>query len=189
MKEFVFETEIKGIKLTFTTTPGVFSWKHVDAGTELLLKKIKIEEDDQVLDIGCGYGPIGIFCAKHAVNGNVDMVDKDFTAVEYATKNCKQNNVESNTNVFLSNGLSKVPENKKYTLITSNLPANVGKEVWIAMFKDAAIHLAPQGRIYIVVINNLRPFIRRMFLETFGNYKKVAQNDRYSVLMAKQLED
>lgn len=180
--EITFETNIRGCDLTFTTTWGLFSPKAVDAGTQLLIDYIEIADESICLDLGCGYGTIGITMAKCTPTANVYMVDKDFVAVEYARKNVTQNNL-NNCHVLLSNGFSHLND-IQFDVIASNLPANVGKELLQIFFLHAKRHLRSNGKIYVVTISGLRDFIKRNFLEVFGNYQKIKQRNTHTVAMA-----
>ncbi len=180
--EITFYTTLCGYDFTFTTTWGLFSPRAIDAGTQLLIACMEIEKGDTCLDLGCGYGAIGIPMAKCALNAEVYMVDKDFIAVAYARKNVKQNNLH-NCHVQLSNGFSHLPD-IQFDVIASNLPANVGKELLQIFFSDAKQHLKPNGRIYVVTISGLREFIKRNFMEIFGNYCKIKQRKTHTVAMA-----
>ena len=184
-REIEFQTELRGIPLTFSTTWGLFSPKTIDAGTHLLIEHLDIQENDTCLDLGCGYGAIGITLAKCEQTATVYMVDKDFVAVDYAHKNVKQNQLQ-NCHVLLSNGFSHLPD-IQFDLIASNLPANVGKELLQIFLTNAKQHLKPNGRLYVVTISGLRAFIKRNFLSIFGNYRKVKQQHTHTVAMATQV--
>ncbi len=181
-RETAFQTELRGISLTFSATWGLFSPKGIDAGTHLLIEHIDIQEGDTCLDLGCGYGAIGVTLAKCVQTSTVYMVDKDFVAVDYARKNVEQNQLQ-NCHVFLSNGFSHFP-NIQFDLIVSNLPANVGKELLQIFLSDAKHSLKPNGRLYVVTISGLREFIKRNFIAIFGNYRKVKQRNTHTVAMA-----
>ena len=181
-REIVFRTELRGVSLTFSATWGLFSPKGLDAGTHLLLEHLDIRERDTCLDLGCGYGAIGITLAKCVQTSTVYMVDKDFVAVDYARKNVEQNRLQ-NCHVLLSNGFSRLPD-IQFDLIVSNLPANVGKELLQIFLADTKHFLKPNGRLYVVTISGLREFIKRNFMTVFGNYRKVKQHNTHTVAMA-----
>lgn len=181
-QEISFTSEIKGFDLTFHTTWGLFSPKNIDSGTSLLIDCIDIHSDDICLDLGCGYGAVGIAMAKCATQSEVYMVDKDFVAVDYARKNVENNKLE-NCHVLLSNGFSHLPK-IQFDIIASNLPANVGNELIKIFLNDAKSFLKENGRIYIVTIAGLKEFIKRNFITTFGNYKKIKQRKTHTVSMA-----
>ncbi|RKU38889.1 methyltransferase [Candidatus Poribacteria bacterium] len=181
-REVEFRAGLRGFPVTLSTTWGLFSPKGIDAGTDLLIEYLEIQEGDTCLDLGCGYGAIGISIAKCTPTATVYMVDKDFVAVDYAGKNVARNQL-SNCHVLLSNGFSHLPD-IQFDLITSNLPANVGKELLQIFLTDAKQYLKPNGRLYVVTISGLREFIKRNFLNIFGNYQKVKQRRTHTVAMA-----
>ena len=106
-KDIEFSMALRGQNLRFRSTWGLFSPEGIDEGTRLLIEELEISEDATSLDLGCGYGVIGLVMAKLAPQGRVHMVDKDFVAVEYAKKNAEANGVK-NAEVYLSNGFSHV---------------------------------------------------------------------------------
>ena len=182
-KDTRFTEHLRGFDFTFYTTWGLFSPEHIDDGTRLLIEEIEVKEDAVSLDLGCGYGAIGLVLAKLSPKGIVHMVDKDFVAVEYAEKNAKTNNL-TNCKSYLSNGFSAVPANTLFDIIVSNLPAKPSKELYWILFEDAKKNLKPGGKFYVVIISGLKEFIKRSFDETFGNYKKLRQGKAHAVLMA-----
>ena len=178
--DLLIETKIGNSSIKFSTTWGLFSPKAIDEGSKLLLSNINVKEDDDCLDMGCGYGILGIALAKQAPMGKTLMVDKDFVAVEYAHKNSKLNQL-TNCESRLSNGFDNIDKNEKYSLIVSNLPAKVGNEMLSLYLYDAFKHLRPGGRFVVVNIGGIRHFIKRGFNEIFGNYKKLKQGKIYTV--------
>ena len=179
-KDIKFETVLKEMPLKFNSTWGIFSPREIDAGTLLFLKHLKLTDNEVALDIGCGYGPIGLCIASYSKNSVVHMVDKDFVAVDYANKNAQINNLE-NAKAYLSNGLSAVPKGTKFTTIVSNIPAKVGKEMLSILLHDVHEHLEPGGQFVVVTINGLRQYMKRNFMEVFGNYDKVKQSKAYTI--------
>ncbi len=174
-----FNTELQGEPLSFETTYGIFSPKEIDAGTKLILRYLEVEPDYDCLDLGCGYGPIGIWMAKKATQGQVTLLDKDFVAVDFANKNIKRNNL-NNAVAKLSNGFSELKD-QKFDLIVSNIPAKVGNEMLYLFLYDAHHHLKPGGKFVVVTVNGLRHFCKRTFNEVFGNYKKLKQGNAYTI--------
>jgi 16S rRNA (guanine1207-N2)-methyltransferase len=178
-----FEAELQGHLVRFQTTWGVFSPREIDSGTDLLLKFIKVAPDEKILDLGCGYGPIGITLALSAPKGQVTMVDKDFVAVDYANKNALLNGV-GHARALLSNGLAHLPAELSFTTVVSNIPAKVGKEMMSIFLQDIYQRLEPNGQLVVVTINGLRDYMKRTFSETFGNYEKVKQGKDYTISRA-----
>lgn len=179
----ILQAELPNASLNLHTTWGLFSPKEIDPGTELLLSHLAVRTDDVALDIGCGYGPLGLAIAQQAPHGEVHLVDRDFVAIDYAQSNARRNGLQ-NVQVYLSNGLSAVPESLPLTLVVSNLPAKVGNELFYLMFVDAWRRMQPDARIVVVTINGLRSFIKRAFTDVFGNYRKLKQGKAYTVAEA-----
>ena len=179
-QDLTIQTELMGQALTFKTTWGIFSPREIDSGTELLLRHLDIQPDEIALDIGCGYGPIGLAIAAKAPQGQVHMVDKDFVAVDYANKNAQLNKL-NHAKAYLSNGLSAVPKDLQFTTVVSNIPAKVGKEMLSILLHDIHAQLAPGGQLVVVTINGLRDYMKRNFNEVFGNYEKVKQGKDYTI--------
>lgn len=137
---------IKTTKFTFFTDNGVFSKKGLDFGTRTLLESLPDDIKGDVLDFGCGYGPIGIYLKK-IYNCNVDMLDINERSAELASKNAVLNNVE--VNVFISDIYSNVT--KKYDYIITNPPIRVGKQILYKILFDAKEYLKDNGKMYLVV--------------------------------------
>lgn len=169
--------EFRGLELQ--TTWGLFSPRAVDDGSRMLLDYLELGEADDCLDLGCGYGVLGLSMARNAPRGNTLLVDKDFVAVEYAERNRLRNHID-NASCLLSNGFDQVPE-QLFDVIVSNIPAKVGKEMLYIYLFDALAHLKPGGAFYIVTITGLRQFFKRGFNEVFGHYEKLKQGKTYTV--------
>ena len=172
-------TPARNHSLVFYTTWGLFSPRAIDDGSQMLLDHLEIMPDDNCLDLGCGYGVLGLCMAKSAPNGHSLLVDKDFIAVEYSEKNRQLNHID-NASCQLSNGFDQIPK-QKFDLIVSNIPAKVGKEMLYIYLFDALDYLKPGGSFYIVTITGLRQFFKRGFNEVFGHYEKIKQGKTYTV--------
>ncbi len=182
-RDIEFSAEMDDVLLQFRTTWGLFSPRELDEGTLLLADYLVIEATDDCLDLGCGYGPIGMLMAKRAPQGQTLLADKDFIAVEYASRNIALNDI-SNAQVLLSNGFDQLPADARFDVIASNIPAKVGKELLTLWLHEGLRRLNPGGRFYVVTINGLRQFMKRNLSEVFGNYKKLKQGKTYTVAVA-----
>ena len=182
-QDIVFEEQIRGQRLRFLSTWGLFSPRGLDEGSRLLLDHLEIRSDDHSLDLGCGYGPLGLTMARLAPQGSSVLVDKDFVAVEYSKRNARLNGID-NVEILLSNGFDQLQQ-RRFDLIVSNLPAKTGKELYYLYFYDALLRLNEGGRIYVVTITGLRKFIQKAFHQVFGNHSKVKQGRTYTVAMAR----
>jgi 16S rRNA (guanine1207-N2)-methyltransferase len=180
-----FDAELAGRTLRFATTWGLFSPREIDEGSRLLLAHLAVAADADCLDLGCGYGAIGLALAALAPAGRTLMVDKDFVAVDYADRNARRNRLD-NASALLSNGFDQVPAELGFDCIASNIPAKVGKELLSILLFDARERLRPGGRFYVVTVNGLRDFMKRNLKEVFGNYDKLKQGAHYTVGMAER---
>ncbi len=181
-EDIVFNETLKDIPFVFHTTWGLFSPRNIDEGTLLLLKYLDISENDDCLDLGCGYGPLGLTMAKLAPNGKTTLVDKDFKAIQYSNSNAELNQIK-NAEALLSNGFDQIKE-RKFDVVVSNIPAKVGNELLSLFLYDAYKQMKPGAKIYVVTITGLRKYIKRNFIEVFGNYKKLKQGSSYTVALA-----
>lgn len=182
-RDIIFDADLAGEVLHLHSTWGIFSPREIDEGTRLLVERLQIAPSDDCLDLGCGYGPIGLFMARRAPQGRTLMVDKDFMAVEYANANAQRNGLD-NARAMLSNAFDHIDPALRFDVIASNIPAKVGKELLSLILHDARQRLKPGGRLYVVTINGLRQYMKRNLNEVFGNYDKLKQGRSYTVALA-----
>ncbi len=182
-QDLLIESNLMGHKLNLKTRWGVFSPRAIDDGTVMFMKYLDIAEDDKCLDLGCGYGPIGLSVAKSCSQGEVHMVDKDFVAVELSNINAQLNHI-NNAQAYLSDAFSAVGKQNYFDQVISNVPAKVGREQLSIILYDAYDALKPGGKITFVTINGLRHFIKDNFKSVFGNYKKLKQGQKYTIAQA-----
>lgn len=183
-QDLTFEADLPGGHYRFRTTWGLFSPRAIDDGSRLLLRHVEVAADADCLDLGCGYGVLGVVLARLAPQGHTTLVDKDFVAVDYARRNLAGNGL-ANGEALLSNGFDAVRE-RRFDLIVANLPAKVGKELLTIYLHDARATLRPGGALWMVTVTGLRRFIERMSKEVFGDYDKVKQGPHYTVAVARK---
>jgi 16S rRNA (guanine1207-N2)-methyltransferase len=182
-QDIVFSTRLGEYDFIFHSTWGIFSPREIDEGTRLLIEHLEIKPDADCFDLGCGYGPIGLYMARCAPQGQTLMVDKDFMAVEYSNANAKRNRLD-NARAQLSNAFDHIDPQLRFDVIASNIPAKVGKEMLGLILHDAKSRLKPNGKLYVVTINGLRQYMKRNLNEVFGNYDKLNQGRAYTVALA-----
>ena len=146
--EKIVKVFINNSHFTFYTDNDVFSKKGLDFGTRSLLECVSNITNSDILDLGCGYGPIGIYMSY--LKNNVDMIDINSRAIELTKKNASINKLK--VNAFVSNCYENV--NKKYDYIISNPPIRVGNEILYKMLFDAEKHLKNKGHLIIVINKN-----------------------------------
>ncbi len=142
---------IKGYSLTFTTDNGVFSKNEVDFGSRLLIDTFTLPAvDGDILDLGCGYGPVGIALAKDFPDRNIiGGVDINQRALELANENARQNDVK-NVSFLESDIFSEIKE-KKFAAILTNPPIRAGKQVVHQMLEDSKEALLYGGELSVVI--------------------------------------
>jgi len=163
------------------TDNGVFSKKGLDFGTRTLLENLEIDKiKGNVLDFGCGYGPIGIY-VKLMTNADVDMIDVNERAISLAKKNASLNNAD--VSIFQSDIYSNV--SKKYDYIISNPPIRVGKEILYKILFGAKEHLKENGELWIVINKDQGAKSVMKDLEKEYTVKLVCKNKGFFIIVAK----
>lgn len=147
--EAFFDVQIDGTSFRFYTNDGVFSKRDFDFGSYLLIKSaLGLGTFSTVIDMGCGYGPIGIIYSKFNNDAKVYMYDVNLRALDLARKNMILNNV-SNAFAFESYLFERV--NVKADLILTNPPIRAGKSVIFKLYEDAYKHLNENGVLLVVI--------------------------------------
>jgi 16S rRNA (guanine1207-N2)-methyltransferase len=182
-EDIEFSAELRGREFKLRSTWGLFSPREVDLGTRMLIDRLEVREGDDCLDLGCGYGPIGLVLAALAPRGHTLLVDKDFVAVDYAQRNAAANDL-SNVEVRLSNGFDAIEADRTFDVVSCNLPAKIGNELTSILVADAYMHLEPGGTLYLVTLSGMRRYVRRIVEERFGNYQKLKQGAQHTVCRA-----
>jgi len=180
----VISDVIRGVPVEFVVESGVFSCERVDPGTKLLLEYAIIPDEGIVLDMGAGYGVIGITLAKLNPKLKVYMVEINTRAVQLAKINAKRNNVEDQV-IVLQGNLYEPVKDMKFNAIYSNPPFTAGMDVVEKIIKNAREHLVEGGTLQIVVRRGVEK-IRKMILETYGNIEILASKKGYKVILAKK---
>lgn len=171
---------INNQNFTFVTDNGVFSKRGLDFGTRTLLESLPTIQGE-ILDFGCGYGPIGIFIKKN-YDTTVDMVDINKRSLELANKNALKNQVQ--VHIFESNIYQNVK--KKYDYIITNPPIRVGKKILYQILLEANEHLKENGQLWFVVHKDQgAKTIERDLKETY-EIKKITKNKGFYVFSAQK---
>lgn len=144
----VIDYSYEEYNFSFSSDLGVFSKNHIDYGSKFLVETLLSykKEYNNILDVGCGYGFIGIVLAK-INNCKVDLIDINNRAVHLCKKNIKANRIDGS--VFISNAYERVGD--KYDLIITNPPIRAGKEVVLNILKGAKQHLTETGELWYVI--------------------------------------
>ena len=142
-----FRYEVKGIQLSFTTDAGVFSRHRVDFGSDLLIRALP-SLAGSILDLGCGYGPIGISLAALNPGIEVTMADINRRAVALARENIRANRIK-NAQALESDGFAKITGS--FSTIVSNPPIRTGKKVIYPLFEQSIDFLETGGSLWLVI--------------------------------------
>ena len=171
-----------GQKMNFYTDAGVFSKKMIDYGSQVLLSTLDFQGGESVLDVGCGYGPIGLSLAK--VQGvTVTMVDVNERALDLAKKNANRNGVEAQ--IFSSDVYEAVEG--VFDHVISNPPIRAGKKVVHQVITGSFEHLKPGGDLTIVIQKKQgAPSAKSKMEETFGNCEIVKKDKGYYILRSEK---
>lgn len=170
----------------FITDNGVFSKDSIDFGTRVMLDTIcKCDElQDKILDVGCGYGPVGITLKKIYPKKHFEMVDVNPRAVLLAQENAKRNNVD--VTIYESDVYERVNGNT-FTDIIANPPIRAGKIVIYKIFEEAHDHLVSGGSLWVVIRKQQGALsAAKKIKEVFGNCDIINREKGYFILRAKK---
>jgi len=180
--ENIIEKTISNIKLHFYTSSGVFSKTGIDYGTNLLIDTILSDFDGggTILDMGCGYGPIGIFIAAAFKDSHVEMADINERAIELALKNINSNKIK-NAEAVVSDGFSGI--SREYDAVVTNPPIRAGKKAVFSFYEGAFEYLKNSGRFYCVIQKKQgAESSQKKLKELFGNCEIINRKSGYRIL-------
>ena len=165
----------------FITDNNVFSKKGLDFGTRTMLECLDLNKvNGDILDFGCGYGPVGIYI-KSNTDSNVDMIDVNERALNLAKKNAKLNRVD--VNIFESDIYSSVT--KKYDYIITNPPIRVGKEILYKILVDAKDYLKENGKLIFVINKDQGAKSTMEYLKSYYDVNILDKNKGFFVIDCK----
>lgn len=173
---------LRGKRFEFFVGSGVFSKDKIDDGSYILIENVVIKKNWKVLDLGCGYGPVGIAIAK-SEGVDVILADVNERAVKLAAKNIELNKV--NAEARISDLFSNIPE--QFDTILLNPPQSAGKKLCFQMIEESKEHLNKNGLLQLVA----RPkkggkTLAEKMKEVFGNVEVISKGAGYSVYVSKR---
>ncbi|NQG97513.1 class I SAM-dependent methyltransferase [Streptococcus suis] len=172
------QVQLLGQNFRLRTDAGVFSKKMVDYGSQVLLSALEVEKGTRLLDVGCGYGPLGLSLAK-AYQLEVTMVDINHRAIELAKWNAEKNGVQAS--IFQSDLYQAVQG--QFDAVISNPPIRAGKTVVHQVITGAKEYLKQGGRLTIVIQKKQgAPSAKAKMEETYGNCEIIKKDKGYYIL-------
>ena len=178
LKTRMIEVVIRGERFRFITSSGVFSFGKLDRGTKLLIENMVLEKNWRVLDLGCGYGVIGIVASRFV--NYVVMTDINKRAVSIAKKNLKINNVK-NAEVRWGH-LYEPMKGERFHSIITNPPVHAGKDVLREIVINAPLHLYDGGLLQIVIRTNQgAKYIKSLMERNFKEVIEVSKGSGFRV--------
>lgn len=146
-QNIIIKTVVLKTELVFRADAGVFSKSALDFGTRVLLETINLQKNLSILDVGCGYGPIGIYLGLNFSPRQIIMIDVNQRALTLASQNLELNKVSAT--LVESSFFEKI--NGTFDVIVSNPPIRVGKKILYQFYEDAIKHLNKDGTLWLVV--------------------------------------
>ena len=185
LKLGAIHTDLRGKPFEFLTASGVFSKKRIDLGTRLLIESMVLPKIGYVLDLGCGYGAVGIAAAVFNPDLHVIMADVNERAIRLARQNAEINNVQ---NVILKRGHLYDPvKGFTFDCILSNPPVSAGMEIMKAIITQAPERMASEALLQMVVKSKIGGKRLCMILQdAFGNVSVLARKSGYRVLLSEK---
>jgi 16S rRNA G1207 methylase RsmC len=180
----IVKTFLRNKNLEFLTSSSVFSKRRIDLGTRVLIEAMILPTSGSVLDIGCGYGVVGITAAKVNPSLHVVMTDVNMRAVRLARQNVKSNKV---ANADVRYGYLYEPvEGLRFNCVLSNPPVSAGMDIVKAIVLGAPSVLEPCGSFQMVIRSKIGvKALPDTFCEAFGNCNVLARESGYRVLIGK----
>nr|WP_245858666.1 methyltransferase [Petrotoga olearia] len=180
VKELILNLR-NGHKYLFKAPSGVYGKKRIDKASILLIEKVELT-NEKVLDMGCGYGAIGIALKKEFPDIDLYMSDINNRAVDFSKINAKNNNINA---VIKQGNLFKPWEEEYFDVIVTNPPIVAGKEVLHELVEGSYDHLNENGRLYLVAYHNkggkgLEDYMKKIF----GNVKELEKSGGFRVYLS-----
>ena len=177
----LLSAEYEGHRVTLETRAGLFSPEHIDRGTLAMLSHVQLESGMRIMDLGCGYGVVGILAAKIVGEENVFMSDADPLAVETARANAVRNGV-GGVHLYLSDAFDNVDANG-FDAILSNPPYQTDFSVAKGFIEKGFNRLKIGGRLYMVT--KRRQWYKNKLISVFGGVE-IRETDGYYVFIAQR---
>ncbi len=180
-----YQFKFNGNIYRFLTDSGIFSRDYLDFGSETLINAFTYEDKPfKALDLGCGYGPIGVLMSKKYPRVSLTMSDVNERACEIAKVNTRENKVEAL--IIPSDGYTNIHD--QFDVIWLNPPIRAGKEVIYRLYEESYNHLLPMGEFWIVIQKKQgAESSQKQLKNLFGNCEVIKKNKGYFILKSQKI--
>jgi len=179
--ETEFSAEVMDSRLEFKACKGLFSPHSLDNGSRLLIENVELKESEDILDLACGYGAVGLFLEK-IFDCNVSFTDDNALATHYTQRNIEKNG--SNASRIENKDCLDGFKNQKFDAIISNPPTHQGSKITDEMFKKSYQQLRPEGKLFIVYNQNMG--FENQLSNLFKKVEIVAEKNNFKVAKAQK---
>jgi 16S rRNA G1207 methylase RsmC len=180
----IISFQVSGRRFSCTVGGGVFSKDGLDSATKLLIEQTVLEGDESVLDLGCGWGAVGVVLKSLHPRISLVMSDVNRRAIMLAKKNIADNHLVAD--VRFSDVFSAIPES--FDLIVTNPPFAAGRALCYSFIEESFVHLKPHGRFLLVARHQKGgAMLEKKIAEVFGNVKTLAKKSGFRVYMGEKL--
>ena len=183
MEKYTVKWHYDGFDYVFHTLDTLFSYKQVDMGTRQMIEHIDLQPDSKVLDLGCGYGVVGIWASHMIGTEKVVMSDVNIAALEMAAENVKANNLDE-IQIVHSNGFDHIHD-VDFTLILSNPPYHTDFSVAKTFIEGSYKHLQIGG--WLVMVTKRFDWYKNKIYSVFGGVKWIESNGYYVFMAEKRV--
>lgn len=178
------EVVLRGERLVFWTDRGVFSPERIDRGTRLLAEVFQAPDGARILDLGAGYGVLGIVAARVVPQAEVWMLEVNRRAAELAERNARENGVKR-VHVVVGEDLDALPPDLRFHTVLTNPPIRAGQALVFSLYRQAVARLVPGGELWTVVRTRQGAERHLAFLaDLTGEAELVARGGGYRVFRA-----
>ena len=182
----LIKSVIRGRIIELFTAPGMFSPRKLDLGSKLLINECRIIDGQYVLDLGCGYGAVGISLSLFFPTSKFLLVDINERALKLAKKNKEFHRLD-NVEIKKSNSFYNIPKDELFDIILLNPPQSAGKDLCQSMIKDSFSHLRSGGSLQLVARQHKGgKSLSQYMSEIFGNIEVIGKKSGYRIYLSEK---
>jgi len=177
---------LRGERFVFWTDRGMFSPERIDRGTRLLVETFHASKGSRILDLGAGYGVLGIVAARVVPHAEVWLLEVNRRAAELAVRNARENGLDR-IHVVIGESIAALPDDLTFHTVLTNPPIRAGQELVFSLYRQAVERLVSEGELWTVVRTRQGAERHRAFLaDLAGEVELVARGGGYRVFRARR---